>query len=213
MILSRKLTRRLLAAGFMATVAGSAAAADGVARLRQFVDSTRAAEGEFEQTVIGASGRRPQNAAGSFAFSRPGKFRWSYDKPYPQLLVSDGKRLWSWDRDLNQVTVKRLGDALGATPAAILAGGEALERNFELTPGGEEDGLTWVDARPKQADSGFQTMRLGFAGDALKRMEMRDNFGQVTVIRFIRLVANPTLDPALFRFAPPPGADVIGDAG
>lgn len=187
------------------------ASAGGIAQLRQFVDTARSAQGEFEQTVFAASGRKPQRASGSFVFARPGKFRWTYDKPYPQVLVSDGDKLWSWDRDLNQVTVKRLGDALGSTPAAILAGDDAIERNFELAEAGSSDGLEWVRAKPRQADSSFESMRMGFAGGTLKRMELKDNFGQTTLIEFRSLVAGARPDPAQFRFVPPSGADVIGD--
>ncbi|SIQ27579.1 outer membrane lipoprotein carrier protein [Aromatoleum tolulyticum] len=200
-----------LGAAFALVCATGVASAGGIAQLRQFVDTARSAQGEFEQTVFAASGRKPQRASGSFVFARPGKFRWTYDKPYPQVLVSDGDKLWSWDRDLNQVTVKRLGDALGSTPAAILAGDDAFERNFELAEAGSSDGLEWVHAKPKQADSSFESMRMGFAGGALKRMELKDNFGQTTLIEFRSLVAGARPDPGQFRFVPPPGADVIGD--
>lgn len=191
--------------------AAGLANAGGVEQLRQFVETARTVQGEFEQVVRASSGRKPQHASGSFVFSRPGKFRWTYDKPYPQLLVSDGERLWAWDRDLNQVTVKRLGDALGSTPAAILAGDDALERNFELADGGTGDGLEWVQARPRQADSGFESMRLGLSGGMLRRMELKDNFGQTTSIEFRAMVAGVRPDASLFRFTPPAGADVIGE--
>lgn len=200
-----------LGAAVLLVCATGVASAGGISQLRQFVESARSAQGEFEQTVFAASGRKPQRASGSFVFARPGKFRWTYDKPYAQVLVSDGDKLWSWDRDLNQVTVKRLGDALGSTPAAILAGDDAIERNFELAEAGSSDGLEWVHAKPKQADSSFESMRMGFAGGALKRMELKDNFGQTTLIDFRSLIAGARPDPAQFRFVPPPGADVIGD--
>lgn len=202
---------RLLVAAVVVATSGAATAATGVAQLRQFVDAARNAQGEFEQTVTSASGRKPQQASGSFVFSRPGKFRWSYDRPYPQLLVSDGDKLWSWDRDLNQVTVKRLGDALGSTPAAILAGTGNLDRDFELAEAGASDGLDWVLAKPKQAETSFASIRLGLSGGLLKRMELQDNFGQTTLIVFTSLVANARPDPALFRFVPPAGADVVGE--
>ncbi|TDN50065.1 outer membrane lipoprotein chaperone LolA [Azoarcus indigens] len=207
--------KRVFAGAVMAMgllLAGPASwAAGGVEQLRQFVKATRSAEGEFEQTVLAKSGRKPQQAAGSFAFSRPGKFRWEYQTPYQQLLVGDGERLWIWDRDLNQVTVKRIGDALGATPAAILFGSGDLEQNFELAEGGDSEGLAWVEARPKQEGSGFEAMRIGLAGGQVKRMEMRDNFGQTTTVLFPRFVLNPPVDAGRFRFMPPTGADVIGD--
>lgn len=187
-----------------------ARAADAIAQLRAFVAATRSAEGEFEQTVSARSGRRPQQAAGRFAYARPGRFHWEYERPYRQLLVGDGSQLWTWDADLNQVTVRALGDALGATPAAILFGSAALEDNFILAEGGVEEGLAWVEAQPRQSESGFAMLRLGLAEGRLQRMEMRDHFGQLTTLRFIRLQANPALAAGQFQFTPPPGADVIG---
>lgn len=192
--------------------AGVAVAADGVAQLRRFVEATRAAEGVFEQIVTAKSGRKPQQSSGQFAFARPGKFRWEYEKPYPQLLVGDGNRMWTWDRDLNQVTVRQIGDALGATPAAILFGSGKLDDNFVLSDAGSSDGLDWVEARPRQPESTFELLRIGLAGSQLKRMEMRDNFGQTTLISFSRLIPNPGQDADRFRFVPPVGADVIGEA-
>ena len=203
--------RVVVAAGLLAGV-GFATAADGVGQLQTFVSNTRAAEGTFEQVVMAKSGRRPQQSSGQFAFARPGKFRWEYEKPYPQLLVGDGKQMWTWDRDLNQVTVRQIGDALGATPAAILFGSGRLEDNFVLSDAGSRDGLDWVEARPRQPDSSFESLRIGLAGSELKRMEIRDNFGQTTLISFTRLVANPAQDAGRFRFVPPAGADVIGEA-
>ncbi len=201
---------RPFAGALLLALAGLSAAADGIEQLRRFVAETRHAQGEFEQTVYSASGRKPQQASGQFAFSRPGRFRWSYETPYQQLLVGDGERLWSWDRDLAQVTVRPLGDALGSTPAAVLVGSSDFEKAFELADGGASDGLAWVLARPRQADAGFESMRLGLAGGTLRRMEMRDSFGQNTVIVFTRLVGAAALDPELFRFTPPAGAEVIG---
>lgn len=195
----------------LALAALGAAAAGGVQQLRDFVAGVRSAEGEFEQVVTAQSGRRPQEASGSFAYARPGRFHWEYDRPYRQVLVGDGTTLWSWDPDLNQVTVRAIGEALGATPAAILFGSGALEDSFELADAGEHDGLAWAEARPKQTESGFESLRVGLAGGQLRRMEMRDHFGQTTVIRFTRLHANPSLPADRFRFAPPAGADVIGE--
>ena len=119
---------RLLAAALL--FAAGTVQADSLAQLKQFMDGTRSARGSFTQQVFSKSGRKPQQASGTFAFSRPGKFRWTYEKPYAQLLVGDGSKLWAWDQELNQVTTKKLGQALGSTPAAILAGDNALEKNF-----------------------------------------------------------------------------------
>jgi outer membrane lipoprotein carrier protein len=212
-------------AAFLILVTGVATAAvNGEERLRKFVASVRSAEGEFQQTVTGETGKPPQRASGKFAFARPGKFRWEYDLPYPQLLVADGKQLWSWDRDLKQVTVRPLGNALGATPAAILFGQGDIDRDFILSSGdaageGSEGGknLVWVDARPRQnamtesGSSGFQLIRFGFNGERLQRMALRDNFGQITVIEFTSLRLNPGFTPDTFRFEPPAGVDILGD--
>ncbi|MDR0702294.1 MAG: outer membrane lipoprotein chaperone LolA [Azoarcus sp.] len=214
---------RFVFAAFMALAAGSALATDAVGKLRHFVASARSAEGEFQQTVIGESGRPPQRMAGKFAFSRPGKFRWEYESPYPQLLVGDGNKLWSWDHDLNQVTVRPLGNALGATPAAILFGQGELERDFALAEGAangtDEAGLelVWVEARPRvpanaeNGGGGFQLIRFGFSGASLQRMVLHDSFGQTTVVAFSRLRLNPQLDPGIFHFEAPAGADILGD--
>ncbi|MBP6762314.1 MAG: outer membrane lipoprotein chaperone LolA, partial [Thauera sp.] len=143
--------RGVLATALMATSA-LAFATDGIAQLRQFVAATPSAEGEFEQTVLAQSGRKPQQASGHFAYARPGRFNWEYERPYRQILIGDGVNLWTWDPDLNQVTVRAMGDALGATPAAILFGSGELDEGFVLTEGGREGELAWVEARPRQAD-------------------------------------------------------------
>jgi outer membrane lipoprotein carrier protein len=216
----KKLIGGLLAASLLMT-ANVALAGDALSALRRFVVNTKAAEGEFTQTVVAENAaRRAQQANGHFAFARPGKFRWEYVQPYPQLLVGDGTRLWSWDRDLNQVTVQLIGDALGATPAAILFGEVDLDREFDLRNVDDAEGLAWVEAQPKprgEAESGnrFELIRFGFAGEHLQRVNLRDNFGQNTVIVFTRLDASRAPDGAsfnlLFNFEPPAGADVIGD--
>lgn len=206
----RTLSLRLLAAALLFGGAGITQA-DSLAQLRQFMDGTRSARGSFNQQVLSKSGRKPQQASGTFAFSRPGKFRWTYEKPYAQLLVGDGSKLWAWDQELNQVTAKKLGQALGSTPAAILAGDNSLEKNFTLKDDGTADGLEWVEARPKADDSSFERIRMGFSGGQLKAMVLHDNFGQTTSLSFLQMERNPTLDAGLFRFVPPKGADVIGD--
>lgn len=203
--------RSLVAAACMLVPALPACAASGIEQLRAFIDATQSGRASFEQKVTAKSGRKTQNASGTMAFSRPGRFRWTYDKPYYQLLVGDGEKLWVHDRDLNQVTVKKLGDALASTPAALLAGRNELERNFDLKEGGTEDGVAWVDARPKVAEGGFESVRIGFADGVLRGMVLRDSFGQTTLLRFTQFERNPALDAAQFRFTPPAGADVIGD--
>ncbi len=127
------------------------------------------------------------------------------------MLVGDGNKLWAYDQELNQVTTKKLGQALGSTPAAILAGDNSLDRNFVLKDAGSADGLEWVEATPKSSDSSFEHIRLGFAGGQLKAMVLNDNFGQTTTLQFGQMERNPAVDPAQFRFVPPKGADVVGE--
>lgn len=188
----------------------SAASASGLGQMRSFLDATKSARGVFTQSVAGKSGRKPQNSAGSFVLQRPGKFRWQYEKPYPQLLVSDGEKLWSFDPDLNQVTIRKLGKALGTSPAALLAGGD-LEQNFILTEAGETDGLEVVDATPKATDGTFERVRIGFKDNLPRLMEIRDNFGQTTTLLFTEFHSNPPLSKDQFKFTPPKGADVVGE--
>ena len=189
----------------------SAAAASGIDQLRAFVDGARTGKATFRQVVASKSGRVPQASSGTFAFARPGKFRWSYDKPYAQLLVGDGDKLWIYDRDLNQVIIKKLDRALGATPASLLAGSNVFETNFVLIDGGNADGIEFVEAQPKSPDTGFDRIRIGFKENLPRTMELHDNFGQLTQLTFDTFERNPAIDPALFRFSPPLGADVIGN--
>lgn len=184
--------------------------AGGLDQLKSFLDTNRSARGVFTQTVIAKSGRKPQQSAGIFALQRPGKFRWSYEKPYKQLLVSDGNKLWSYDPDLNQVAVKKLGTAFGSSPAALLAG-QDLDKHFVLKDGAAADGIEFVEATPKGGDASFERVKIGFAASRPVSMEIHDSFGQVTVLRFTQFEANPALPAALFRFVAPAGADVVGE--
>ena len=188
----------------------SAALASGLDQLHAFLEGTQTAQGSFKQVVMNKERRPTQSTSGTFAFSRPGKFRWTYEKPFDQLIVGDGEKVWIFDRDLNQVIVRKLDAALGSTPAALLAGDNALEKNFTLVAGGEADGLQYVDATPKAAESPFSRIRLGFADNLPRRMELTDAFGQTTELAFANVQRNPKLAPDLFRFTPPTGADVVG---
>ncbi len=198
-------------AGFCVAGIAQTAHAGASERLKEFVQATHSGRVAFEQVVTAKNGKAPARASGSFAFSRPGKFRWTYNKPYEQVIVGDGDKLWFYDKDLNQVTVRKLGNALGATPAAILAGSNDLASNFNLEDKGVRDGLDWLDARPKSNDTSFQIIRLGFNGNELAAMELEDTFGQLTKLRFARFERNPALPADTFRFTPPPGADVAGE--
>ena len=190
---------------------GSAAHAGGVERLKAFAAGARTAEADFTQTVADKNGRVTQQASGRMAFARPGKFRWDYSKPYEQVIVGDGVKLWLYDADLEQVTVKSLGDVIAGTPAALLAGDNAIEKYFALKNAGAADGLEWLEATPRNRDTSFERIRMGFKGDTLVQMELFDFFGQRTTLRLSRLVRNPSIAPSRFSFTPPKGADIIGE--
>ena len=187
------------------------AQAGGIDELQAFVDGTKAAKATFAQTTTDKSGRLVQKSTGTFTFARPGRFRWTYDKPLEQVIVGDGARVWVYDRDLNQVIVRKMSQALGSTPAALLAGDNTLERNFTLVDGGSADGLDWVNATPKSTDAGFSAVRMGFRDHLPRAMILTDTFGQTTRLDFDHLERNPSLAADTFRFTPPAGADVIGE--
>ncbi len=189
-------------------VAASAAATDA---LKVFLNQTQTVKARFAQMVLDKNLKPLQQAQGVMQFSRPGKFRWDYVKPYEQTIVGDGERLWIYDKDLNQVTVRKLDRALGASPAALLAGSNDLERDYTLTNRGVEKGLDWLEAVPKSRDSVFERVRMGFGKSGLEAMELRDQFGQITVITFADVERNPRLAADVFRFTPPKGVDVISE--
>ena len=206
------MTRRLIL-GVLLVLSATAVRADAVDRLRQFLETTKLLRADFSQTVLPKNGRKPQFSSGSMAIARPHKFRWQIEKPYPQLIVGDGEKVWLHDPELNQVTVKKQGAALAGSPAALLAGEgiAVLEKSFVLKDAGLRDGLEWLDATPKNTDSGFEKVRIGFAGAELRAMELTDSFGQQTSLLFSKVEKNPALPAATFRFVPPKGADVLGD--
>ena len=185
------------------------AAASSLDTLKAFLDQTTSARARFAQMVLDKNMKQLQQATGTMQFSRPGRFRWEYDKPYEQTIVGDGAKLWIYDKDLNQVTVRKLDRALGSSPAALLAGRNEIESNYTLTSIGNQEGLDWLEAVPKDKDTAFERIRLGFSKKGLEAMELHDQFGQVTVIKFADVERNLKLSPEIFKFAPPKGADVI----
>lgn len=194
---------------FCGLLISSLATAAGIDQLKAFWANTQAAQGTFAQSVVAKSGRKPQNSTGIFMLARPGKLRWSYEKPYKLLLVADGEKLWTYDVDLNQVTIGKMDKTLGASPAALLTG-ESLDKHFTLSEAGAADGLEIVDAVPKSADSTFARVRIGLSNNLPRLMEVQDNFGQTTTLLFTEFQPNPVLPKEAFRFVPPKGADVIG---
>ena len=178
-------------------------------QLRAFLTQTSSARGEFVQRVPARGGSAQPVSSGRFAFQRPGKFRWTYEKPYEQVIAADGTRLVLYDKDLNQVTIRKLGAALPSSPASILFGSNEFEKEFEVTDIGARDGLEWVRAKPRAKDSTFELIEIGFRDGLPQAMRLADNFGQVTQLIFSKLERNPKLDAETFGFTPPKGADVL----
>ncbi|UGQ47935.1 outer membrane lipoprotein chaperone LolA [Massilia endophytica] len=201
-----------LAASSLFFSAGAHAAA--LEQFKAFVAGTKAAKGEFTQKqikMVDGVSKVSQPASGTFQFARPGKFIWSYLKPYEQVLQADGDKLYIYDKDLNQVTVKKLGDALGSSPAAILFGSNDLEKNFTLSEAGSRDGLEWLKAVPKTKDSSFEQITIGLRNGQPEAMELKDNFGQTSVLAFQKFEKNPALNAAAFKFVMPKGADILNN--
>ncbi len=204
--------RRLAVALLLATtvaVADPAGDESAQARVESALGSLTSLRAEFRQSVTDARGRVIEQAEGSMALARPGRFRWDYRVP-PQLIVSDGRTVWFHDVELEQVTIRAAAEALEGTPAMLLAGGASLRAEFAISDGGEREGLVWSVLAPRRAEGDFRELRLGFRGRELRRMMMLDRLGQVTRLDFDRIERNPALDAALFSFVPPPGVDVVG---
>ncbi len=203
------LMRGLLAASLALPACVQAAALE---QFRSFVANTKSARGEFRQRMVKEEDgklRTSGEVSGSFVFSRPGKFIWTYRKPYEQVLQADGEKLFIHDKDLNQVTVRPLGNAIGSSPAAILFGSNDLEKNFTLSEAGTRDGIDWLQAIPKAKDTQFEKIGIGLKEGVPVAMELRDGFGQVSVLSFTKFEKNPSLPGTQFRFVMPKGADVL----
>lgn len=188
-----------------------AAVGEGQARLERFLSQVDTMEAQFVQTLINPRGELIEESHGTLLLERPGKFRLHYTNPYEQLYVADGKKMWMYDRDLEQVTVKDQSDALGSTPALLLSSSEPLEKNFSITELGTHEGFQWLELKPKAADSNFDFVRLAIEGDVLRAMEMVDGFGQTTRLYFETIKRNQKIADDKFHFQPPPGVDVIGE--
>jgi outer membrane lipoprotein carrier protein len=201
--------------------AATPAFASGSEQLKAFVSQVKSARGDFVQKQVKAPSKAPSaangmaqpnltaNSSGTFLFARPGKFIWSYEKPYDQVLQSDGDKLYVFDKDLNQVTVRKLEGALGASPAAILFGSNDLDKNFALKDAGVKNGIDWLELTPKSKDTQFERVNIGFRDGNLEAMELHDVFGNVTVLTFSNIQKNPPLKADTFKFVAPKGADVL----
>lgn len=197
---------------FSATVVS----ADGLKSLESFMKGAQTGRADFSQTVTSppkeGQTARTKTSSGSFEFQRPGRFKFLYKKPFEQTIVADGQTLWLYDMDLNQVTQRSQSQALGSTPAALLASApdmSALKAEFTLASAPEQDGLQWVVATPKAKDGQLKSVRVGFEGDQLAALDILDSFGQRSLIRFTGMQANTTLPASTFQFKPPAGADVV----
>ena len=199
-----------LAAVLLPAVAG---ADDALAtrRVEGYLGQLTTVRAQFRQDLVDADGKLIEHSQGTMCLARPGRFRWDYDKP-ASLIVSDGRTLWLYDPELEQVTVRRLNDALNQTPAMLLAGSAAVHEGYAVRDGGERDGLAWVVLTPRQAVSDFSELKLGFAGTELRRMDFRSKLNQITRITLDRVEKNVKFDAGQFTFTPPPGVDVVGTA-
>ena len=202
------------------TLASSIARADAVEALRDFIREVKTGRAQFTQTVTSPDGAKKKTSSGSFEFARPNRFRFAYAKPFEQLIVADGVKVWIYDADLNQASSRKFSAALGATPAALLAGG-SLDADFDLAavPAKDatkdavkdiaKDGLDWAQATPKLKDGAFKSVRIGFRGKELAAVEIIDAFDQRSLLQFSQFSAGVSFKPDAFRFTPPAGADVI----
>ena len=197
-----------LAAWSALTLVPIAAHADAVDALKAFVQQVKTGRATFTQTVTSPDGAKTKTSSGSFEFARPDRFRFAYTKPFEQLIVADGQKVWIYDTDLNQVSSRKFSQALGATPAALLAGSD-LSRDFDLVALPPKDGLDWAKATPKAKDGAFESMRIGFKGKQLAAVEITDNFAQRSRLTFAQFNANVELPLENFKFVIPKGVDVL----
>ena len=181
-------------------------------KLLAFYNDVKSMRATFTQTTLDSRFMVASESAGTLIMQRPGKFRWDYSSPYEQVIVADGVKLWIYDTDLEQITVKKLDDVLGNSPALLLSGSGSLEKNFKIIEMQlKVDGLDWIELFPKEEDASFTSVRLAFGKKGLSRMELVDGFGQTTRMLFTDVQNNPKIDAAIFNFKPPKGVDVIGE--
>jgi len=204
-----KIKTTIVSVALLLVSTSTIAMAEGIDSLKKFYNSTQSISAKFHQVVTDTKGQKIQDVFGEMVIKRPNQFRWDYKKPFEQQLVSDGKQVWLYDVELAQVTTRQLSKALSASPAALLAGGEDLDKNFNLSNLSREDNLDWVSALSKDADSGFNNIAIAFKGDKLQQMELVDSFGHLTKIVFTDVKPNPNVSEKLFLFKAPKGVDVL----
>lgn len=187
--------------------------ADGEQRLQAFFARLHTFEADFVQILTDRTGQVLDRSSGHLVLAKPWRFRWDYSEPATQVIVADGSRLWLYDRDLEQVTVRTIDTTLAGTPAMLLSGEGTLDEEFRVERVESRGAVDWIALAPVRPDTDFREVRLGLEGDLLRYMELDDKLGQTTLLEFTNVALNPQVDPALFVFTPPPGADVIGDTG
>lgn len=185
--------------------------ADGMSNVKAFYQQAKSVRASFHQVVTDRQGRKIQEVDGEMQLKRPNKFRWDYNKPYAQQIISDGQQVWLYDMDLAQVTVNTLRQTVGSSPAALLAGDANIDKSFRLSNASRKDNLEWVSASPKDKESGFDKILMGFKDNKIQALSLIDSFGHTTNITFSNVEVNPALDEKSFLFKPPPGVDVVGE--
>ncbi|WOB09634.1 outer membrane lipoprotein chaperone LolA [Piscinibacter gummiphilus] len=200
--------KKFLVSTLLMFAAAAASAQTAVDTLKDFVRDVKSGRAEFTQTVTSPDGAKKKTSSGKFEFSRPNRFRFTYLKPFEQVIVADGQKVWIYDADLNQASSRKFSQALGATPAALLAGG-SLEKDFDLAAQPAKDGLDWVEATPKAKEGSFKSVRVGFKGKTLSAIEVVDAFNQRSLLQFSQFVANEPIKAETFVFTVPKGADLI----
>jgi outer membrane lipoprotein carrier protein len=192
----------------LACAVSTSANAGALAQLREFIGTAKTASGQFDQSQVRRGGRT-ESSSGQFSFARPGQFRWEIIKPYEQLVVADGQKTWFYDKDLKQVTIRKTGNAIGATPAALLFGNADFEKEFTVTEMPTRAGMEFLDAIPKNKESTIERVIIGFQNGLPLSIEVRDSFGQTVLVSLKNMQRNAKLDPGQFAFSPPSGVDVI----
>ena len=182
-----------------------------VKQLQAFLKASKSLTADFKQVLINEAGDPYQTSYGIFYLQRPGKFRWDYLKPFQQQIVSTSGKVWFYDTDLEQVTVKKLDESVGSTPALLLSGNISLDDNFTMQDQGVDGDMQWIKLLPKNQESSFKYILIGLNKGTLGGMELSDNFGQLTRIYFSNVLLNPPIKPTVFEFKTPKGADVFSD--
>jgi chaperone LolA len=206
----KKLARLAVAACTL--VLPPAHAGEAADRAQRYLDELTSLSADFSQTLLDPSGKVMQVSQGTLQLKRPGRFRWDYAPPHEQLVIADGKRLWLYDPELEQVTVKTLDATLGSTPAMLLSGTGKLRDAYDVAREYEQDGMSWVELTPRQTEGDFARVRLAFSGNDLQRMELTDTLDQTTRIELSNVERNPAIADDLFSFTPPPGTDIVSDS-